>query len=313
MKIDITINDGLLVSLVDYLQKEDMNKIAQPHLIVGESGSGKTFLLKRLFAAIERDTNMPLIPVFVEGRTIFSVGDLWKKCASALQIQADTIAFEDVLLWQEKYSCRIILMIDNIQYYFRRTGNDEHFDLRGKLNKRGAPVVIATSDSVLSAFTDYNAAFFDGFRILYMKTLTQSDIRNIVTSDIDIVRLENLMSYLPKTPRSLLIALGILDISNDSKTDIIFLKDCFSLYCQTEYDGCVLQVQKILSALANMNNGGTLQDIRKMTGQDNGKLSPYLKSMLDKKLIKKESRTLRGGRYTIANPLLELWLREHIS
>ena len=266
-----------------------------------------------MFAAIERDTNMPLIPVFVEGRTIFSVGDLWKKCASALQIQADTIAFEDVLLWQEKYSCRIILMIDNIQYYFRRTGNDEHFDLRGKLNRRGAPVVIATSDSVLSAFTDYNAAFFDGFRILYMKTLTQSDIRNIVTSDIDIVRLENLMSYLPKTPRSLLIALGILDISNDSKTDIIFLKDCFSLYCQTEYDGCVLQVQKILSALANMNNGGTLQDIRKMTGQDNGKLSPYLKSMLDKKLIKKESRTLRGGRYTIANPLLELWLREHIS
>lgn len=313
MKIDITINDGLLVSLVDYLQKEDMNKIAQPHLIVGESGSGKTFLLKRLFAAIKRDTNMPLIPVFVEGRTIFSVGDLWKKCASTLQIQADTIAFEDVLLWQEKYSCRIILMIDNIQYYFRRTGNDEHFDLRGKLNKRGAPVVIATSDSVLSAFTDYNAAFFDGFRILYMKTLTQSDIRNIVTSDIDIVRLENLMSYLPKTPRSLLIALGILDISNDSKTDIIFLKDCFSLYCQTEYDGCVLQVQKILSALANMNNGGTLQDIRKMTGQDNGKLSPYLKSMLDKKLIKKESRTLRGGRYTIANSLLELWLREHIS
>ena len=54
MKINITINDGLLISLLDYLREEGTNKIAQPHLIVGENGSGKTFLLNRLFAEISK-------------------------------------------------------------------------------------------------------------------------------------------------------------------------------------------------------------------------------------------------------------------
>lgn len=208
---------------------------------------------------------------------------------------------------------RIILLVDNIQYYFSRTGNNEHFNLRGKLNRPEAPAVVATSDKVLPAFTDYNAAFFDGFKISYMKSLTPSDIQKIVATGTDMTRLENLMSYLPQTPRALLIALGILDCSNDSATDIALLKDYFSLHCQTEYDKCAVQIQKILSALSNMDNGGTLQDIRKMTGEDNGKLSPYLKSMIDKKLINKESKTPRNGKYTIASPLLKLWLQNSIE
>ena len=59
-----------------------------------------------------------------------------------------------------------------------------------------------------------------------------------------------------------------------------------------------------------MEDGGTLQDIREMTGDDNGRLSPYLKLMADKGLVGKEAKVVRGGRYTIADPLLKLWLRE---
>ena len=311
MKIDITINDDLLLSLLDYVRKEEVNKTAQPHLIVGESGSGKTFLLNRLFTEIKRKPELSLTPVFVEGRTVFSTEDLWRQCVSFLQIQTDVMTFEEILSWQERHSRRIVLMVDNIRYYFSRTGNDAHFNLRGKLNRPGAPVVIATSDHVLPVFTDYNAAFFDGFKISYMKPLTFQDIRKTVRPDIDWDRLENLMSYLPQTPRSLSIVLGILEISDDSKTDILLLKDCFSVYCQTIYDGCVVQVQNILSALANMDNGGTLQDIRRMTGQDNGKLSPYLKLMVDKKLIKKDAETPRKGVYAIVDPLLKLWLQNN--
>lgn len=313
MKINITINDGLLISLLDNLREEGTNKIAQPHLIVGENGSGKTFLLNRLFAEIEKKTEISLTPVFIEGKVVFSTEDFWRQCASSLQIQTGVTTFEEILSWQKRNSHRIILLVDNIQYYFNRTGNDEHFNLRGKLNRPGAPAVIATSDKVLPAFTDYNAAFFDGFKISYMKSLTPSDIQKIVATGTDMTRLKNLMSYLPQTPRALLIVLGILDISNNSETDIALLKDYFSLYCQTEYDKCAVQIQKILSALANMNNGGTLQDIRQMTGEDNGKLSPYLKSMIDKKLINKESKTPRSGKYTIANPLLKLWLQNSIK
>ena len=49
-----------------------------------------------------------------------------------------------------------------------------------------------------------------------------------------------------------------------------------------------------------------------MTGQDNGKISPYLKLMADRKIIDKTSKTQRGGIYTITDPLFRLWLQTNV-
>ena len=70
-----------------------------------------------------------------------------------------------------------------------------------------------------------------------------------------------------------------------------------------------MQIQRILSAIARPENGVSLQEIRQMTGQDNGKISPYLKLMADRKIIDKTSKTQRGGIYIIADPLFRLWLQ----
>lgn len=259
---------------------------------------------------IEERLGASLRPVLIEGKMLFSTDDIWRHCASCLQIHGGSAAFEDILSWQKEHSCRVVLLVDNMQYYFNRTEGSEHFSLRGKLNRPGAPVIMATSDKVLSAFTDYNAAFFDGFKISYMSPLAMSDVQAAVPRGTDMGRLEKLLSCLPRTPRSLVVAMGILSVSNDSRTDAALLRDWISPYCQARYDECVGQVQKILSALAQMEDGGTLQDIRERTGDDNGRLSPYLKLMVDKGLVDKEAKVVRGGRYTIADPLLKLWLRE---
>ena len=306
----LTINDGLIASFFDYLKREDVGKSAQPHLIVGGSGSGKTFLLRKLSVMIEERLGASLRPVLIEGKMLFSTDDIWRHCASCLQIRGGSAAFEDILSWQKEHSCRVVLLVDNMQYYFNRTEGSEHFSLRGKLNRPGTPVIMATSDKVLPAFTDYNAAFFDGFKISYIRPLEMSDVQAVVAQGTDMGRLEKLLSFLPRTPRSLLVVMGILSVSNDSRTDAALLRDWISPYCQARYDECVGQVQKILSALAQMEDGGTLQDIREMTGDDNGRLSPYLKLMVDKGLVDKEAKVVRGGRYTIADPLLKLWLRE---
>lgn len=306
----LTINDGLIASFFDYLKREDVGKPAQPHLIVGGSGSGKTFLLRKLSVMIEERLGASLRPVPIEGKMLFSTDDIWRYCASCLHIHGGSAAFEDILSWQKEHSCRVVLLVDNMQYYFNRTEGSEHFSLRGKLNRPGAPVIMATSDKVLPAFTDYNAAFFDGFKISYIRPLAMSDVQAVVARGTDMGRLEKLLSFLPRTPRSLLVAMGILSVSNDSRTDAALLRDWISPYCQARYDECVGQVQKILSALAQMEDGGTLQDIRERTGDDNGRLSPYLKLMADKGLVGKEAKVVRGGRYTIADPLLKLWLRE---
>ena len=289
----VVINNDIFTSIFHYLLKEDRNKIAQPNLIIGENGSGKTTLLKRMYFSIE-NSGKQLKPVFIDGKSLFSTDDIWKCCS----LQDD--------------SCRDVLLIDNIQYYFERTDNTEQYNLRGKLNKAGAPILIATSDKVLPAFTDYESAFFEGFKISYIRPLAVTDYSALVGHETDMSRLENLMSYLPKTLLSVQIAAKIIEDSASPETDIMLLIDYFSFYYQAKYDGYVVQIQRILSAIAGAEDGVSLQDIRQITGQGNGKISPYLKLMADRKIIDKTSKTQRGGIYTIADPLFKLWLHTNV-
>lgn len=246
-----------------------------------------------MYFSIE-NSGKQLKPVFIGGKELFSTDDIWKFCP----LQDD--------------SCRTVLLIDNIQYYFERTDNTEQYNLRGKLNKAGAPILIATSDKVLPAFTDYESAFFEGLKISYIRPLAVTDYSMFVGNETDMKRLENLMSYLPKTPRSVQIAAKIIEDSASPETDIMLLIDNFSFYYQAKYDGYVVHIQRILSAIARAENGVSLQEIRQMTGQDNGKISPYLKLMADRKIIDKTSKTQRGGIYTIADPLFRLWLQTNV-
>ena len=289
----VVINNDIFTSIFSYLLKEDRDKIAQPNLIIGEKGSGKTSLLKRMYFSIENSAKW-LKPVFIDGKSLFSTDDIWKFHS----LQDD--------------SCRTVLLIDNVQYYFERTDNTEQYNLRGKLNKAGAPILIATADKVLPAFTGYESAFFEGFKISYIRPLVVTDYSMFVGYEADMTRLENLMSYLPKTPRSVQIAAKIIEDSASHEMDIMLLLDYFSFYYQAKYDSYVVQIQRILSAIARPENGVTLQEIRKITGQDNGKISPYLKLMADRKIIDRTSQTQRGCIYTITDPLFKLWLQTNV-
>lgn len=289
----VVINNDIFTSIFNYLLKEDRNKIAQPNLIIGESGSGKTSLLKRIYFSIE-NSGKQLKPVFIDGKSLFSTDDIWKFCPM----------LDD--------SSRTVLLIDNIQYYFERTENAEQYNLRGKLNKASAPILIATADKVLPAFTDYDSAFFEGFKISYIRPLSISDYSMFVGHKTDMNRLEKVISYLPKTPRSVLIAAKIIKDSISPEMDIMLLIDYFSFYYQEKYDSYVAQIQRILPAIAKSKNGVSLQDIRQMINQDNGKISPYLKLMADRKIIDKTSKTQRRSIYTIADPLFRLWLQKNI-
>ena len=299
----------MYTSLSSYLSKEDVTKTAQPNLIVGESGCGKTFLMKRLYGNIKENMGNTLYPVVIEGKSLFSTDDIWNQCALYLNIEGGNDSFDAIIKWQETNSKRVVLFVDNIQYYFERTDSTEQYGLRGKLNRSGTPILIASSERVLSAFTDYDVAFFDGFKITYLKPLTLSAVKEIKDGGYDINRLEKIMAYMPKTIRSMFIVMGILDKSEDSTNDLAFLSDYFFSHYQEKFDITNTQTQRILSALSQSESGLTLSEIREITGQENGKISPYLKLMIDQKLISKEAKSLRGGIYSIADPLFKLWLR----
>ena len=307
----LAINEEAYTALSSYLSKEDVTKTAQPNLIVGESGCGKTFLMKRLYGIVKENMGNTLHPIVIEGKSLFSTDDIWNQCALYLNIEGGNDSFDAILKWQETNSRRVVLFIDNVQYYFERTDNTEQYGLRGKLNRSGAPILIASVEKVLPAFTDYDAAFFDGFKITYLKPLTISAIDEIINGGYAINRLEKIMAYMPKTIRSMFIAMGILDKSEDSTNDLAFLSDYFFSHYQEKFDITNTQTQRILSALSQSESGLTLSEIREITGQGNGKISPYLKLMIDQKLISKEAKTLRGGIYSIIDPLFKLWLRHN--
>ena len=307
----LAINEEAYTALSSYLSKENVTKTAQPNLIVGESGCGKTFLMKRLYGNIKENMGNTLYPIVIEGKSLFSTDDIWNQCALYLNIEGSNDSFDAVLKWQETNSKRVVLFVDNIQYYFERTDNTEQYGLRGKLNRSGAPILIASVEKVLPAFTDYDAAFFDGFKITYLKPLTLSAIKEIKNDGYDTNRLEKIMAYMPKTIRSMFIAMGILDKSEDSTNDLAFLSDYFFSHYQEKFDVTSTQTQRILSALSQSESGLTLPEIREITGQGNGKISPYLKLMIDQKLISKEAKSLRGGIYSIVDPLFKLWLRHN--
>lgn len=305
----LAVNEDVYTSLINYLLKEDASKTAQPNLIVGESGSGKTFLMKRLCGRIIADMNETLYPVVIEGKALYSTDDIWSQCVLQLNIEQGQDYFDTILKWQELNSKRVVLFIDNIQYYFERTNNVEQYGLRGKLNRKGAPILIASSEKILPAFTDYSAAFFDGFKITYLKPLSISSIENFSKGQYDITRLERIMSYMPKTIRSFFIGIDIIDKSDDTEKDLTFLLDYFYSYFQERFNVLSIQMQRILSALSQTDSGLTLSELRDKTRQENGKISPYLKLMANQGLINKEAKTLRGGVYSIMDPLFKLWLQ----
>ncbi|MDO5460882.1 MAG: AAA family ATPase [Bacteroidales bacterium] len=309
----IAINEEVYTSLVNSLLKEDMAKIAQPSLVVGEPGCGKTFLLKRLYSAIKENIGKSMYPIAIEGKTLYSTCDIWAQCASMLNLKDTGDGYDAILEWQEANSRQLVLLIDNIQYFFKRTSNTEQYELRGKLNRVGAPVLVAFSEKVLPAFTEYNAAFFDGFKISYIKPLTISNIKNNVDGIYDIDRFEKIMTYMPKTVRSMFLAMKILEETSDFTQDLVLLSDYFYSHYQEKFDSINIPTQRILSALSQSDSGLTLSEIRCSTGQENGKISPYLKLMTDQNLINRTAKTSRDGVYSIVDPLFKMWLRHNTT
>ncbi|MBO4985616.1 MAG: hypothetical protein J6C87_08255 [Bacteroides sp.] len=308
----IALHEDVYTSLSNYLSKESRTKAAQPNLIVGEVGSGKTFLLKRLMDVIHINMGNSLYPIAIEGRSLFSTENIWKQCAACMNLEGGKNTFEDIMIWQESSSKRIVLLVDNIQYYFERTDHTEHYELRGKLNRPGSPILIATSDKVMPAFTDYSAAFFDGFKITYLKPLSISAINGITKNEYDLNRIERLLSYMPRTIRSLIVATEITTKSKDEEDDLTHLSEYFYTYYQTKFDLLSTQTQRILIALSHSDTGLSLSELREKTGQESGKISPYLKLMIDQKTINKEAKTVRGGVYSIIDSMFKLWLRLYV-
>ena len=308
----LDVNNDALSSLKNGLSNENPSRPAQARMIVGESGSGKTFLLARLYQCVNADMAEHIVPVVIEGKRIFSSDDIWSECYRQLDFQGNS-EYEGILNWQASSQKRILLLLDNIDFYFRRSDKADQYALRGKLNKAEAPILVASCDKVLPALTDYDAPFFDGFRLHYLKPLNLGTFLKSYELDIDSTRLERLMTYLPYTIRSMILATEIIRTSDDQSRDLLFLVDHFHLYFKEVFDSLNVQTKRLLITLASSDTGLSLSGIRNLIHQDNGKISPYLKLMTDSRLIRRDGKSPRGSIYSIRDSLFKLWIQTQLS
>lgn len=281
----IMINEVVFKAVLQRIEKETKARICQPQMIVGAPGSGKTFLLRRLFNAVSSLSGIE--PVWIDGRTVFS---------------NDSFVHHP----SEK---RCVLLVDDFHYYLKRTSNSEQFELRGILSKEDGPTLIATVPSMMPQLTNYEAAFFEGFRVYYLRPVSKEDLKSIINgTSSEIQRAEALMSYLPKTPLSVYTVCEIIRDSRSKEEDLIVLTQRMSPIFQAMFDSLSPQQQRILCALAGETGGIPLSGLRSKTGQKTGTISPYLTQMLERGLISKESKSTRSGLYRISDPLFDLWL-----
>lgn len=280
----ILFNEAVFKSVLHDLEKEAKESAGQPQIIIGVPGSGKTFLLRRLLDIVS--AHSVLVPIRIDGRTVFSN--------------------EDMLSISDKG--RSVLFVDDFHYYLHRTSNEEQFALRGILSEKDGPILVASAPTVMPQLTHYKSALFEGFRIHYLKPLSDNYQLIFGGDATRIKRAKALMAYLPQTPASAYMVKEIVENSQSSEDDVSLLVKRISPLYRNKFDKLLPRQQRIMCALAGESDGLKLSDIRNITGQQAGKISPYITQMHESGLISKESLFTRGASYRIADPLFNLWL-----
>ncbi|MBR3080360.1 MAG: hypothetical protein IKH01_11215 [Prevotella sp.] len=286
----LMLNEEVFTAIMQRIKKGTKRRICEPQIIIGAPGSGKTVLLMRLFHAVYSLSSFR--PIFLSGLSIFSNADLIPPATKM----------------------RCVLFVDDFHYYLKRTSNSEQFELRGLLSKEDSPILVAAVPSMMPQLTDYEAAFFEGFRVYYLNPISDESLKSIIRgTNEDLQRAHLLMNYLPKTPRSATIVREIIRNSEAKEDDLDALIQRMSPLYLAIFDALSPKQQRILCALSGATEGVQLSDLRRETGQDTGMISPYLTQMLERGLISKESKSKRGGFYRISNPLFDLWLQKNVS
>ncbi|MFN0125294.1 MAG: AAA family ATPase [Verrucomicrobiales bacterium] len=190
---------------------------AQHHLIVGQRGMGKTMLLARIAAELRLEAPLAarFIPlVFAEEQyAVDRLSKFWLNCldslADAREAANDTQAVaeidatvaklqtagprtpkDDQPFADEVYAAfaaasqatgqRPVLLVDNLQLVFERLDHGQQHSLRELLMRPGSPILVGASPSPPPQTQDYGAAFYDQFKVHYLRPLDETEMRDLL-------------------------------------------------------------------------------------------------------------------------------------
>ncbi|MBL9151829.1 MAG: tetratricopeptide repeat protein [Verrucomicrobiales bacterium] len=347
--------------IVADLAAEKPTSRAQHHLIVGQRGMGKTMLLARLAAELRtepalRERFVPL--VFAEEQyAVDRLSKFWLNCldslADAREADNQTEAVEaidatvkrltsggfsapkdDQLFADEVYAAfaaaaqtsgqRPVLLVDNLQLVFERLESGQQHSLRELLTRPGAPILVGASPSPPPQSQDYGAAFYDHFKVHYLRPLEEAEMRDLLlhlaaAAQRDDVRqrvlqhparlkvLRQLTGGNPRTTLTLFL-LYAEDFAPSVFGDLEGLLDRVTPLYKARFEELTPQQQVITSAIANHWDPITAAALAANTGLPAGTISAQLDRLEKTGVIERtelfgESRT----GYMIAERFFNIW------
>lgn len=228
--------------IVADLAEEKPKSRAQHHLIVGQRGMGKTMLLARIAAELRTDSKLSarFIPlVFAEEQyAVDRLSKFWLNCldslADARELDKDTAgvkkidaavahltaagmsaAKDDQPFADEVYEAfaqfakaggqRPVLLVDNLQLVFERLDNGQQHSLRELLMRPGSPILVGASSSPPPESQDYGAAFYDQFKVHYLRPLDVPEMRSLLVHLADAAQRDDVRQRVLQHPARLTV------------------------------------------------------------------------------------------------------------
>jgi len=347
--------------IVADLAAEQPESRAQHHLLVGQRGMGKTMLLARIAAELRTKAELSarFIPlVFAEEQyAVDRLSKFWLNCldslADARELAGDQKAVDEIdatvrtltlagvrspkddqPFADQVYDAfvaaaraggqRPVLLVDNLQLVFERLETGQQHSLRELLMRPGSPILVGASPSPPPQSQDYGAAFYDHFKVHYLRPLEVEEMRSLLLHLADVAgrddvrrrvvqhpaRLTVLRQLTGGNPRTTLTLFFLYaeDFAPNVFGDLEGLLDRVTPLYKARFEELTPQQQVVASAIANHWDPVTAATLVERTGLPAGTISSQLDRLEKTGVIERtelfgESRT----GYQLAERFFNIW------
>jgi len=342
----------ILERLLNDLRREKNSGTPQHRLIIGARGMGKSTLLRRFSYAVEDDATLSKhwLPLCFpeEQYNITRLSDLWLNCLDALSdtleqqgftkqahelddlltalpIEEEARARQALNLLKEqarKLSKRLILLIDNLDIVLTRL-KAAHWTIREVMSEKGGMILIGSSAHAIEATYEYEAAFYDFFKIDELKGLSEDEMRNVLFNLADISDNEGVKTILKKdnariktlhtltggNPRTTVLLYGVISqgLDGDVRSDLEKLLDhCTPLY-KARFEELSVQNQQVVDALAVHWDPIRAGDLARLLRLQVNAVSSQLNRLVQQGIVEKVKYPGKKTGFQIAERFFNIW------
>ncbi len=328
--------------------KTSKNEFPEQHyLIVGQRGSGKTTLLFRLKYAIEDDTklNKLLLPINLgeEQYHIGNLADLWETLSEILddyygfkglaskihEIRKrdedhEEDCFKQLVKSLDSSKKKIILFIDNFGELLKKLDDRETKRFREILMTYPHIRLIAGTPVTLESVLDYSQPFFEFFKVLELKGLTnkettillvklaelnqaKSAIEKIITENPGRVEILRRLTGGVIRTMVLLFKIFIENEDGESLKDLQLILDSLTPLYKHRMDDLPSQQQKIVDVVAKNWDAISVKEITQRTRISSKIVSAQLRQLEKNQIIEKVVTDSKNHMYHLKERFFNIW------